>query len=121
MIIALVPKKETKVSKVKEMELMREEMKQALWLDAHSRDVEYDGDGDPMEAAAKQVGGSHYKDKAIEPWEIITKNKLDYFEGNVLKYLIRHKEKNGKEDLQKAMHYLSQMIIEYGELYGNKY
>ena len=59
----------------------------------------------------KQVGGKHYKKMAIQPSVFINKNKLDFAEGNAIKYICRHKLKGGKEDILKAMHYL-EMIIE---------
>lgn len=58
----------------------------------------------------KQVGGEHYKDKPLQPWEIIEKLGLSFFEGNALKYLLRYKEKNGVEDLKKAIHYIEYII-----------
>lgn len=58
-----------------------------------------------------QHGGNHYK-QGIQPIEYIQLNGLTYFEGNVIKYVTRHKQKNGLEDLKKAMHYL-QMIMEF--------
>lgn len=63
-----------------------------------------------------QHGGSHYKDKGIQPIEYITANKLDFCEGNIVKYASRHKEKNGAEDIRKVIHY-AQFILkfEYGE------
>ena len=33
-------------------------------------------------------------------------NRLDYLQGNVIKYVTRYKNKNGVEDLEKAAHYL---------------
>ena len=57
-----------------------------------------------------QVGGSHYKDKTIQPWDYIIANDLGYLEGNVVKYVSRWKNKNGIEDLKKAQHYLSKLI-----------
>lgn len=69
-----------------------------------------------MSALEMQVGGNHYKGKKIQPWEIINANELDYYEGNALKYLLRHRSKNGKEDLLKALHYIEAIIeFEYGE------
>lgn len=63
----------------------------------------------------KQVGGDHYELQAIQPWDIIIANKLDFFAGNALKYLLRHEQKNGKEDLEKAIHYIQKMIeMKYG-------
>ena len=65
----------------------------------------------------KQVGGDQYERCSVQPWEIINGNGLDYWEGTVLKYLLRHRHKNGKEDLLKLQHFLSYMIEHYGELY----
>jgi hypothetical protein len=58
----------------------------------------------------KQVGGKHYKKMAIQPSVFINKNKLDFAEGNAIKYICRHKLKGGKEDILKAMHYLEMII-----------
>lgn len=63
-----------------------------------------------MEANDRQVGGSHYKDKAIQPWDYIAANNLGYFEGNVVKYVSRWQQKEGVTDLLKARHYLDKLI-----------
>ena len=57
----------------------------------------------------KQVAGTHYQ-RAIQPWDIISEWELDFWEGNVLKYLLRWKHKDGVQDLQKAKHYLEYLI-----------
>jgi hypothetical protein len=57
----------------------------------------------------QQVGGNHYK-RAHQPWEIIEEWELDYWAGNVVKYILRYKYKNGVEDLEKARHYLDYLI-----------
>jgi len=59
---------------------------------------------------SSQVGGSHYVSKTIQPWDFIVANKLDYLEGNIVKYVVRHKDKGGLEDLRKARHYLDKLI-----------
>ncbi len=59
-----------------------------------------------MSALDKQQGGSHYKDMVIQPVEFIVKNNLAFLEANVVKYVCRHRNKNGIEDLNKAIHYL---------------
>jgi hypothetical protein len=61
-------------------------------------------------ANTTQVGGSHYKDKGIQPWDYIAANDLGYFEGNIIKYVSRWKDKGGVEDLKKARHYLDKLI-----------
>lgn len=70
-----------------------------------------------MKSYEKQEGGSHYKSLVIEPWAIIDANGLDYFEGNVIKYILRKKggTKERIEDLKKAIHYIEH-IIEVEEL-----
>lgn len=62
-------------------------------------------------ATDKQEGGNHYK-TAIQPVDYIHANSLDFFEGNVVKYVTRHKKKNGAEDIRKAIHYL-EMILQF--------
>jgi hypothetical protein len=53
----------------------------------------------------KQVGGGHYKGKKIQPVEYIHANSLNFFEGNVVKYITRWRDKGGVEDLDKVIHY----------------
>ena len=67
-------------------------------------------------ATDKQVGGSHYKDCAIQPVDYIVENKLDFLEGNVVKYITRHRTKGGIEDIKKVIHY-AELILEkkYGK------
>lgn len=60
-------------------------------------------------ANQKQIGGSHYK-TVIEPWDYIVANNLGYLEGNIVKYVSRYKNKNGLQDLEKALHYLEKLI-----------
>lgn len=57
-----------------------------------------------------QIGGDHYKSKAIQPWDFISSNNLGYLEGNIVKYVSRWKDKGGVQDLEKAMHYLQKLI-----------
>ena len=60
----------------------------------------------------KQIGGDHYKDCKIQPVEYIHANGLDYFEGNVIKYITRHTTKGeGKKDIEKVIHY-AELILE---------
>jgi hypothetical protein len=62
-----------------------------------------------------QVGGTHYSAFSIQPTEYIIKNKLDWWEGNIVKYISRHKLKGGAVDVQKVIHY-AQMLLE--DTYG---
>ena len=65
-------------------------------------------------ALNKQVGGSHYRDKGIQPIIYIHANELGFCEGNVVKYVTRWRDKNGVADLKKAIHYL-ELLIELNE------
>ena len=56
-----------------------------------------------------QVGGSHYS-MDIQPIDYIEANNLTFNEGNVIKYVSRHRTKNGKEDLLKAMWYIKRIL-----------
>lgn len=61
-------------------------------------------------ADSAQVGGDHYSRLKIQPIEFITANGLNFCEGNVIKYVARHRYKNGKQDLLKARHYIDLLI-----------
>lgn len=65
-----------------------------------------------MKASEKQIGGEHYKRFAIQPSEFIYKNNIPWPEANVIKYVCRHKFKNGIQDIDKAIHYL-QLLKQY--------
>ena len=58
-----------------------------------------------LKATQRQIGGKHYKDFKIQPIEFITKNKLSFIQGNIIKYVCRFDKKNGNEDIDKAIHY----------------
>jgi hypothetical protein len=73
---------------------------------------------DEQEATSKQVGGDHYKDCKIQPVEYIHSNELDFFEGNIVKYITRHRKKgSGSQDIRKVIHYAELILeLEYNEL-----
>lgn len=63
-----------------------------------------------------QVGGDHYKKYKIQPLEYSHANDLDMFQGSVVKYITRFRDKNGLEDLKKIKHFVDILIkLEYGE------
>lgn len=70
----------------------------------------------------RQVGGDHYQKAGsnMQPWDIARAWGLDGWEMNVLKYLLRHKFKNRKQDIEKAIHYLQYMQANYDDLYEPK-
>jgi len=63
-----------------------------------------------MSAFDIQVGGSHYKDFAIQPTEFIHKNNLSFLQGCIIKRICRYKNKNGLEDLKKIKHEVDMLI-----------
>ena len=60
-------------------------------------------------AVKPQVGGKHYQ-IAIQPADYIFYNRIPYLEGNVIKYVTRHRDKNREEDIKKAIHYLAMIL-----------
>ena len=64
-----------------------------------------------MSVWKKQIGGNHYKKYKLQPSQFVTENKLLYPEGCVIKYVVRHQDKGGKQDLEKAKDMID-MIIE---------
>ena len=63
-----------------------------------------------MSVWKKQVGGKHYIKYKIQPSQFVTVNKLLYPEGSVIKYVVRHQDKGGKQDLEKAKHMIDMII-----------
>ena len=66
------------------------------------------------DALENQQGGDHYKNMKIQPVEFIHANGLDFFQVAVIKYVSRFRNKNGKQDLEKARHFIELLIqLEY--------
>ena len=66
-------------------------------------------------ANAKQIGGSHYKDRAIQPWDVIDTfdhaQGIGFYKGNAIKYIMRAGTKGpATEDYEKAVHYLEKLL-----------
>ena len=58
------------------------------------------------------INPKHYKQGKIEVIDFILDQKMNYLEGNIIKYVSRYKLKNGIEDLIKAHWYLTKLIGE---------
>ena len=58
----------------------------------------------------KQVGGTHYSKKSIQPWDYIVSNNMGYLASNIIKYVFRWRQKDGIKDLYKARDYLLALI-----------
>jgi hypothetical protein len=68
-----------------------------------------------IQARSRQVGGAHYRDKSIQPWDAMeswmTAEEFEGFlRGNVIKYIARYKDKDGLKDVHKAKHYLEKLL-----------
>lgn len=61
-------------------------------------------------ANSHQVGGEHYGLSPYQHWDLVAQFDLDYFQGQITKYVMRWKKKNGLTDLQKAKHFLEKYI-----------
>lgn len=67
-------------------------------------------------ANAKQVAGDHYKKYGdFQPWDAVIAWNLGYLEGTALKYIARWKDKNGIEDIKKAIHFLEKLVEVYDQ------
>lgn len=71
-----------------------------------------------MSANDKQVGGEHYR-SAKQHWDWVEENRMGYLEGCASKYATRWQEKNGRQDLEKAEHFVDKTIEKF--LDGTKY
>ena len=67
--------------------------------------------GTTYDSLDEQVDGNHYKKMKIQPAYFINENRLEFAEGNAIKYICRHKSKGKSKDIEKAIHYL-EMILE---------
>jgi len=73
-----------------------------------------------MNSNELQVGGQHYKG-SYQHWDFVADSRMGYFEGNATKYVCRYRSKGGKEDLEKAIHYIDKLIelVEQGRAWAN--
>jgi hypothetical protein len=68
-----------------------------------------------------QVGGSHYKDMPIQPYRFFHANNIGKIEGDIIQYVLRFREKNGKQDLDKAIQCIQLLSeLEYGDEPGRQ-
>jgi Protein of unknwon function (DUF3310) len=62
-------------------------------------------------ANSKQISGDHYKKYGdLQPWDVVYKWNLGYYDGTALKYIARWRDKGGIDDLKKAIHFLEKLI-----------
>lgn len=63
-----------------------------------------------MSEYVAQHGGTHYEKGAYQHWDWVLDTGLGYFEGNATKYIVRHRNKNGLEDIRKARTYIEKLM-----------
>ena len=56
-------------------------------------------------ALTTQVGGNHYATMQYQPIEFAMKCRLNPVQFSIVKYVSRYKNKNGFQDLAKALHF----------------
>lgn len=57
----------------------------------------------------RQIGGDHYQ-TGSQHWDLIARNNIPYLEGCATKYVTRWRKKDGRKDLEKALHYIDKAI-----------
>ena len=67
-----------------------------------------------MAAKDTQIGGTHYKDMEIQPWDVVDtwpiEQQIGYYRGNALKYLLRMGSKDSSpQEVLKASHYCQKL------------
>jgi hypothetical protein len=86
----------------------------ALDVDGGQRTMDVSEDNSALDV--QQGEGDHYKRWSIQPITFIHENSLGFARGNIIKYIMRHDTKNGREDLEKAKHYIDLLIeLEYDQ------
>jgi hypothetical protein len=65
-----------------------------------------------------KISPQHYSKYKIQPIDFILANDLDFAQGNIIKYVLRYKDKNGLEDLQKAKQNIEFLIKKLGDSNG---
>ena len=64
-----------------------------------------------LKANETQVGGDHYRKYGeLQPWDTWMPWNLNGFQANILKYVVRYRDKGGLKDLEKAKHFLEKLI-----------
>ena len=67
------------------------------------------------EASTMQVGGDHYRQMEVQPWDALKawltpEEYRGYQKGTVISYVARERSKGGNTDLRKAAHHLIKLI-----------
>lgn len=67
--------------------------------------------GDAVRGTAGERTPEHYRGSGgLQPFDVIDAYGLDFYSGNLLKYLLRYKSTGNATDLDKARHYLDEFV-----------
>jgi len=75
-----------------------------------------------MSANEYQVGGNHYTDMKVQPWDVLQvvlseEEYIGFLKGNIIKYSLRQGRKANSDDAAKARHYMEK-LAEYRVVHG---
>lgn len=73
-----------------------------------------------QKANAKQIGGDHYKNMGVEPWDVVDtwpiEQRIGAYRHGALKYLMRMGSKDEQlQEIKKAGHYIEKLLEVLGE------
>ena len=83
-----------------------------IQADTYHQTVAFANHYKPVKNVVSPLSPTHYAKWKIEPVTFIMENDIPFCEGNVIKYTMRHRDKNGVQDINKAIRYL-EMIKEH--------
>ena len=90
------------------------DLRESLKMEAEAQSLgEMLSERDPYDPVDRP---KHYCRNGIEALDVVdafTPDAYSFYMGNVIKYVLRHMEKNGKQDLQKANFYLNKMLEDW--------
>ena len=82
----------------------------------HEWDNTNETERDKTIALDVQVGGMHYKKYPIQVVEFCQINELNSIESSIIKYAVRHRDKGGRQDVEKIIHYAKLLLeLEYAD------
>lgn len=69
----------------------------------------------PVSANDWQVGGDHYKNMGVEPWDVVDtwprEQRIGYYRGGALKYIMRMGSKDvSAQEIAKGEHYIQKLL-----------
>ena len=69
----------------------------------------------PEPASLRQIGGTHHKQMAVQPWDVVDgwplEQRIGYYRGNALKYLMRMGSKDqDAQEVAKGRHYIEKLL-----------